>query len=478
MRVCKGARTLRDVQANIAKAQEKAKGLSADVYLTLSEYFAVLMPEIEKVRQLGGYSPRNELVLEDAMDVTPLKPEMHLAYYNEIDPFASEWLIELMQAKLIPTGFVDTRDIRDISPEDLEPYTQCHFFAGTGGWALALRNSGWRDEWPIWTGSCPCQPFSAAGAGAGFSDDRHLWPAWFKLTRVCRPAILLGEQVEAAIRHGWLDLVQADLEGIGYSVGAADFPACSVGAPHKRNRLYFGAYNNRERRDGESVCLLSGETRQAGAEASGSSTVGFGAYAQHAERRAEHEIDRHAYRGNGRGRRGDAGVGSDSHMSSSTRLGKHSGACSREEGIRPGFSGAGGAVGGSNTCGTRLQEQPGERGILCATMERDARESANRTGATRGFWANCDWWYGRDGKYRPIEPGLFPLAHGVRSGVGHRSDSRVPQIESSGEIDPQNTPEARVMRLRGYGNAIVVPQAIEFIKAFMGAVTDLEEASQ
>lgn len=168
-------------------------------------------------------------------------------YYNEIDPHAAQWLRNLIAAGLIADGDVDERSIEDVRPDDLCGYTQCHFFAGIGGWAYALDLAGWPRDRPVWTGSCPCQPFSAAGKGAGFADERHLWPAWQHLIAVCRPPVIFGEQVEGAVRKGWLDRVVSDLEGCGYACGAAVLQASSQDAPHKRDRLWFVADAERDK---------------------------------------------------------------------------------------------------------------------------------------------------------------------------------------------------------------------------------------
>jgi DNA (cytosine-5)-methyltransferase 1 len=161
------------------------------------------------------------------------------AYYNENEPYCAAWLRNLIAANLIAPGDVDERDIRDVIPTDLALYTQCHFFAGIGGWSRALRLAAWPDHRPVWTGSCPCQPFSAAGKRGGFADERHLWPHWFHLISQCRPAIIFGEQVARA--KIWIDLVHSDMEGLDYAFGAAVLPACSVGAEHERQRWWWVA---------------------------------------------------------------------------------------------------------------------------------------------------------------------------------------------------------------------------------------------
>lgn len=175
------------------------------------------------------------------------------SYYSENDPFAAAWLRELIADKLIAEGDVDERDIRDVLPRDVRGYGQCHFFAGIGGWSYALRLAGWPDDRPVWTGSCPCQPFSTAGKRARVADERHLWPSFFHLVQCGKPegVPLFGEQVDAAVRQDWLDLVSDDMEGIGHTVRAVDFPASSVGAPHRRQRAYFVAESHKHERGQE-----------------------------------------------------------------------------------------------------------------------------------------------------------------------------------------------------------------------------------
>ena len=80
-----------------------------------------------------------------------------------------------------------------------------------------------------------------------------------------------------------------------------------------------------------------------------------------------------------------------------------------------------------------------------------------------GFWTACDWLPCRDGKWRPVEPGVAPLVDGPARGVGRGSDPGAPEDQ----IDPNATSEARVMRLRGYGDAIVAPLAEAFIRCYL-----------
>jgi DNA (cytosine-5)-methyltransferase 1 len=166
------------------------------------------------------------------------------AYYNENDPFAAAWLRALIARNLIAPGDVDDRSICDVRPSDLRAYTQCHFFAGIGGWSYALRLAGWPDSRACWTGSCPCQPYSQAGQRKGDDDHRNLWPKLRRLISFCLPATCFGEQVAGKAGLSWLAGVRLDLEALGYAVGAADLCAAGVGAPHPRQRLYWVADAN------------------------------------------------------------------------------------------------------------------------------------------------------------------------------------------------------------------------------------------
>lgn len=183
-----------------------------------------------------------------ARGVAPDRDGDMSAFYNEFDPFAAAWLRELIKEGAIADGEVSESDMWDVVPSELVRFNQVHLCAGIGGWSHALRLAGWPDDQPVWTVSLPCQPFSTAGKGSGLADARgQLAEAFFWLAGVCRPGIIFGEQVEAAIRHDWLDVVASSLESIGYTVGAVAFPASSVGALHGRQRIYWVAYTESKR---------------------------------------------------------------------------------------------------------------------------------------------------------------------------------------------------------------------------------------
>jgi DNA (cytosine-5)-methyltransferase 1 len=306
-----------------------------------------------------------------------------MVYYNEFDPYAAQWLRNLIDAGHIAKGEVDTRSIKDVSASDLTGYVQCHFFAGLGGWSHALRLAGWPDDRPVWTGSCPCQPFSAAGTQKGTADDRHLWPVWFNLIRECRPGVVFGEQVEAAINHGWLDLVQSDLESESYACGAAGIPAAGVGAPHIRQRLWFVADDINSRR----------------------SRIGWRGEARAAERS---EV----------GRLADADSG------------RHDGwptATGRQAGASAGIASSSAFDQLADDLDTRLQ------GRLPGGAHEEQQNQHGHVGRGRAahFWSDCDWLPCRDGKSRPVESGTFPLVNGATARVGRLrayGNAIVPQV--------------------------------------------------
>ena len=98
----------------------------------------------------------------------------------------------------------------------------------------------------ILTGGFPCQPYSAAGKRLGKEDERHLWPEMLRTIREIQPTWVVGENVRGLTNwNGGLvfDEVQADLEAEGYEVTPFLLPACAVNAPHRRDRIWFVAYN-------------------------------------------------------------------------------------------------------------------------------------------------------------------------------------------------------------------------------------------
>jgi DNA (cytosine-5)-methyltransferase 1 len=191
------------------------------------------------------------------------------AYYNEIDTYAAQWLRNLISGGHIAPGEVDERSIVDVQPDDLKGFTQCHFFAGIGGWSYALRIAGWPDSRAAWTGSCPCQPLSIAGQQKGHADERHLWPAFYSLIEECKPSVVFGEQVASPDGREWFAGVRADMEDLGYACGAADLCAAGVGAPHPRQRLYWLADFDQARRSNITSGPASAERDRIGTDGVG-----------------------------------------------------------------------------------------------------------------------------------------------------------------------------------------------------------------
>lgn len=173
------------------------------------------------------------------------------AYYNEFKPEAAHMLRQLIRDGLIADGEVDERSITEVSSDDIKGFTQAHFFAGIGGWSLALRIAGWPDDRPVWTGSCPCTPYSLAGKRKAFEDERDLWPAWLAIMDGTEPT-LFGEQVAEAIPLGWYDRAADDLEAHGKSCWAAVLPSCATGHGNAGERLFFVAKANPPRLEGHS----------------------------------------------------------------------------------------------------------------------------------------------------------------------------------------------------------------------------------
>jgi DNA (cytosine-5)-methyltransferase 1 len=376
------------------------------------------------------------------------------AVYNELDAYAAQWLGNLSAAGHIASGAVDTRSIREVKPDDVRHATQFHAFAGIGAWSHALRLAGWPDDRPVWTGSCPCQPFSVAGRRKGTDDERHLWPEWHRLIAECLPPVVFGEQVASADGRAWLDAVRADLEALGYAVGAADCCAAGVGAPHIRQRLYFGAVrlaDAGEGRRGRGSDIARHE--RDGANAGWPEGVGVseprcfdGGLADTSDERLD-------------GRR--AGQASDGRYAARVEPQRLRDARGLGHADSAGFQAWDRlALGGearpkqptdSGALGQRLGDTSDEglegHGRPVSVDDAQGRQAAERHRPTSGFWSDPDWVLCRDepvNKWRPVEPGTFPLAYGA---------------------------PARVGRLRAYGNAIVSEVAATFIAAFTQSIT-------
>jgi len=355
------------------------------------------------------------------------------AYYNENDPYAAAWLRNLIKENLVAPGDVDERSIVDLRPADLAGYTQCHFFAGIGGWSLALRLAGWPDDRPVWTGSCPCQPFSVAGKQRGFDDERHLWPVWRELIRECAPPVVFGEQVASATQ--WLGLVRSDLEAMGYAVGAMPIQAASAGADHLRDRFWFVGHDTRvgwgegwpehevrRRRstpasDGGIFLADSASERRPGPWPLGEPL--------HSASSADGEADQSL----------NAGPGTARVMADADSTGT-----SEERQQRSGqFVRAG---------GDQQARDVGDSAGIAKRKPHDQSNAIADRGEARSISSgpgDYEFVISADGKARRIKPGVRLLVDGFPSRVG---------------------------LLRGFGNAIDPRPATEFIKAASGALID------
>lgn len=337
-------------------------------------------------------------------------------YYNDNNPFAADWLRNLSAAGLIMSGDVDTRSITEIG--NLEDYTRVHLFAGIGGWDYALQLAGWPRDLPVWTGSCPCQPFSVAGKRRGTEDERHLWPHMLRLISECRPPVVFGEQVASKDGRAWLARVRADLEALGYAVGAADLCAAGVGAPHIRQRLYWVADSANGNWGG----------RECATEA------GTGTHDQRGQRPA--------------GSSGGCGLGD------ATCKSVHQCRVRRGATETPGAGTPNERVGDSLCSGSSLHGTDEPEQQLQAVPGND--------------WVSAEVLCGADGSSRRIEPGLAPLAYGIPRSV---ADARA-RLAGMVDVTTGTLRDARRCRtgsLRGYGNAIVPQVAAAFVRAYMAA---------
>ena len=337
-----------------------------------------------------------------------------LAYYNDNDPFCCQWLRNLIKAGHIMKGEVDERPIEEVQPEDLKGFTRHHFFAGIAGWERALQLAGWSEEEPVWTGSCPCQPFSGAGRRQGEHDSRHLWPAFFRLISKCGPSTVFGEQVTGSLGREWVSAVRLDLEKEGYAVGIADLPAAGVGAPHIRQRLWWVADSKR------------GKRRQDGLSGYGQveNTDGYKAEQFTGSRHVSRMADSNS-KGYGRGCRGPLNEE------------KQSGRREKDGSYIAETCGRDGGVGDP----LRIRrQQKSDIGRGDGTRSQPSEQGSESSHRRIHGWEAADFIQCSDGKARPTEPGLCPLAHGFPGRVG---------------------------QLRSYGNAIVPQVASVFIKSFM-----------
>ena len=383
------------------------------------------MSALPGIRRTSG-RPKHKPI-PDLLGVRRKRTNRIMNYYNEIDSDAAAWLQQLIADGLIPDGYVDERSITEVKPHELTKYTQCHFFAGIGGWSRALELAGWPPDEPVWTGSCPCQPFSSAGKRGGSDDERHLWPAFFALIKACGPVVVFGEQVASADVVGkvsgkppkagetvWFDGLCADLEGVGYTAGAAVLGAHSAGADHQRQRLYWVAYgpNYRQPRAASRAKptwrgLEAGDTAECAGDSGGLGDC------------LEPRLEGHA-------RHGDDG-------SEPRRL----------DSIE---------AGPTAEAGTTLQGLADDNSDRRDQMWQRVTASGCY-GACGDCWADSYPIFCADGKWRriPTEPALFPLVDGLSYRVGKRGSVRPPL-------------------LKGSGNAIVSQTAAMFVRAFVEAV--------
>ena len=168
----------------------------------------------------------------------------HISLFSGIGGFdlASEWMgwTNVASCEINPFG----RKVLDYYWPNAYHHDDIHTLTKE----LLIEKSNWNEQEPtILTGGFPCQPYSTAGKRLGKEDERHLWPEMLRVIRFVRPRWVVGENVHGIIswNEGMVfDELQADLEAEGYEVWPYVLPACGVNAPHRRDRVWFVAYNN------------------------------------------------------------------------------------------------------------------------------------------------------------------------------------------------------------------------------------------
>lgn len=347
-----------------------------------------------------------------------------MIYFNEFEPFAAEWL-----RNLYPKATVDERSIKDVQPGDVAGFRRVHLFGGIGGWELALQLAGWPEDRPVWTGSCPCQPYSAAGKQKGDADERNLWPEMSSLIRECRPVIVVGEQVPNAIGHGWLDGISADLEREGYAVGSIILGAHSVGAPHKRNRLYWcGVLSDTDTRP-------SPTRRDSGrSEIAQSNSPSI----KQRSGQAAGELG---------GRRDAVPAGDSEH-------GGREGRTPQREWSNSIVPSGGNADGLGNANGFEFRGKP-------STWKQSLDEQNIGEAWSDYRIVSC-----KDGKARRVGSGIRAVVNGIPRGMGKGQPELLRMVKGARTN--------RVGQLKGYGNAICPQVAAVFVRAVMDSLKEIE----
>ena len=317
--------------------------------------------------------------------------------YNEIDDYACRWLENLIVSGNLPKGKVVQKCIKELEPQEFEGANQAHLFAGIGGWPLALQMAGWPDHIKTLTGSCPCQPFSVAGKKKG------------KRRGFNDP------------RHLWPEMFRL-IQGWQPSVVFGEQVASPDGIE------WMQVVQSDLEKEGYEVGVLD------------LCAAGIGAY---------HLRQRLFW----------VGIWEAENMADS----ESRGIVAQKEVAEGGTSGillrrSGEAIHMANTNIQRSQghTRNGYQG------DKPGRDGENAGGPITppGFWSDPEWLLCRDDAYRPTQPGLSPLAHGLPRSLGKSStrEARMGLVSARGY---------RKGALIGYGNAIVPQLGAWFVKQVM-----------